>query len=147
MLMVSMGHKRDGSKKDTWKNIEARHHCVVHIANTGLMHDLNETARGLAAGESELDNIEHQLVAEEGFALPRMKAAPIAMACRHHDIHLVGEGPQAVIYLAVKHIYVNDSLLTDPPFTIDSASLDPLSRLGGENYASLGAISTIKRPA
>lgn len=147
MLMISVGHKRDGSKKDTWKNIDARHYCTVHIANTGLMASVNETARGLAAGESELNNIEHKLVAEEGFALPRIKAAPIAMACRYHDIHLVGEGPQAVIYLTVKHIYVHDALLTETPFTIDSATLDPISRLGGENFATLGEITTIKRPS
>lgn len=147
ILMISVGHKRDGSKKDTWKNIDTRHHCTIHIANTSLMADVNETARGLAAGESELNNIEHKLVAEDSFALPRIKAAPIAMACRDHDIHLIGEGPQAVIYLTVKHIYVADGLLTETPFTIDSASLDPISRLGGEDYASLGEITAIKRPS
>ncbi|MFQ3230959.1 flavin reductase family protein [Reinekea sp.] len=147
ILMIAVGHKRDGTKKDTWKNIDMRHHCVIHIANTGLMDSVNETARDLAAGESELNNIEHTLVAEDNFALPRIKAAPIAMACRYHDIHLVGNGPQAVIYLKVKHLYVNDALLTDTPFTIDSTNLDPISRLGGDNFASLGEITALKRPS
>ncbi|MDN3648096.1 flavin reductase family protein [Reinekea marina] len=146
LVMISVGQKRDGTKKDTWRNIEERQFCTIHIANTELMPQVNETARGLAEGDSELNQIEHELVAEESFTLPRLKSAPVAMSCKLHDIHLVGNGPQAVIYLSVKHIFVKDTLLTDAPFTVDAHKLDPISRLGGEDYASLGEITTLKRP-
>lgn len=147
LVMISVGHKRDGEKKDTWRNIEQRQFCTIHIANSELMPLVNETARGLAAGVSELDQIEHELVAEESFALPRLKSAPVAMSCKVHDLHLVGPGPQAVIYLSVKHLYVKDAIMTEEPFTVDANALDPISRLGGEDYASLGAITTLKRPS
>ena len=34
IISISAGKKRDGSKKDTWKNIEERTLFVVHLAQT-----------------------------------------------------------------------------------------------------------------
>jgi flavin reductase (DIM6/NTAB) family NADH-FMN oxidoreductase RutF len=146
ILMFSAGHKRDGSKKDTWHNIEKRKRCVIHIADASLMLAVNESARSLADSESELDNIDVSVVSETGFDLPRIQQCPIAFDCDLHDIHLLGNGPQAVIYTQVKTAYVSDECKLSEQYTLDEQQLDPLARLGGERYSELGNITSIKRP-
>lgn len=145
ILMFSVGHKRDGTKKDTWQNIEARGKCVVHIANTALITDVNESARTLPSGVSELDGMAVTLTQQTGFALPRIAQCPVAFDCQHHDIHLLGNGPQAVIYVQVNSAVVADELNMEN-FTLAEAALDPLARLGGDRYSALGTIMSLDRP-
>ena len=146
LLMISVGHKRDGSKKDTWANIERRRRCVVHIASGQHLSAVNETARSLPAEASELVAIDASLIDEPGFDLPRLSACAVAFDCQLYDLHLLGDGPQAVIYLQVKAAYLADELLVNDPTTPDAQALDPLARLGGDDYAQLGAITGLPRP-
>src|SRR5690606_11369943 len=69
LVIFSVGHKRDGSKKDTWHNIEQRERFVIHLGVKSLAEQLNETARALPAGESELARIDSQLVDDAEFGL------------------------------------------------------------------------------
>lgn len=147
ILMFSVGHKRDGSKKDTWANIERTKRCVIHIADTPLIDAVNESARGLAYGESELKNLAVDLTQDEGFQLPRISQAPVAFDCVLHRLHLVGNGPQGVIYAEVKNAYVSDALNLEESGALNEKKLDALARLGGENYSTLGEIKAVKRPA
>jgi flavin reductase (DIM6/NTAB) family NADH-FMN oxidoreductase RutF len=146
LLMISVGHKRDGSKKDTWENLESRHRGVVHIADQALMQAVNESAKTLPSGESELEYLNLTLTQDGSFLLPRIAEAPIAFDCKMHDLHLLGDGPQAVIYLEVEQAYVSDALVKEGEFSFDELALDPLARLGGANYVGLGERTTIKRP-
>ncbi|MDQ2078214.1 flavin reductase family protein [Marinimicrobium sp. ABcell2] len=147
LVMFSVGHKRDGSKKDTWSNIEKRERFVIHLGVVPQAKQLNETARALPAGESELERIDSQLVEDAEFGLPRLADCPIAFACQRYDIHLLGGGPQAVIYAEIKHAFINDELI-DPSTGLPGADkIQPLARLGGEQYASLGEIFSLRRPS
>lgn len=147
LLMFSAGHKRDGSKKDSWRNIERNGKAVVHIADVSLMDALNESARGLPAEVSEFENLNLPLVQDEGFDLPRIEGAPVAYNTKRYDIHLLGNGPQAVIYLEATAAFVNDRLWLDDEKRVDEAKLAPLARLGGERYSELGPIHTLARPS
>ncbi|GLS26825.1 hypothetical protein GCM10007877_25440 [Marinibactrum halimedae] len=144
--MFSAGHKRDGTKKDTWANIERNRHCTVHIANGELADEVNKTAKPLAEGESELNLLNHALVKEPHFSLPRLTKAPVAFSAECHDIHLLGNGPQAIIYVEVNAAFVDDPLFTGKDFQLDSKKLNPLARLGGNDYALTGDILTHERP-
>ncbi|HEY7885006.1 MAG TPA: flavin reductase family protein [Cellvibrionaceae bacterium] len=146
LLMFSVGHKRDGSKKDTWHNIEQRERFVIHLGVANLAEQLNETARSLPAGESELERIDSQLIEDAGFGWPRLADCPIAFACQRYDIHLLGDGPQAVIYAEIKHAYISDQVLDADTGLPRADKIAPLARLGGEQYASLGEIFSLPRP-
>ena len=47
LLSVSIGHKSDGTKKDTWLNIESRSHFIVHIPPAHLATSVTKTAEPL----------------------------------------------------------------------------------------------------
>ncbi|MDX1472810.1 MAG: flavin reductase family protein [Reinekea sp.] len=146
ILMFSVGHKRDGSKKDTWQNIERNGKCVVHIATGELMPDVNESARTLPAGDSELNGMSVSLVEDAEFSLPRIQQCPVAFDCEKHDIHLLGNGPQAVIYVRVNAAYLSDHLDLSDRFTLSEKTLNPLARLGEDRFSLLGDINAIPRP-
>ena len=146
IVMISAGHKRDGTKKDTWANLETSSEAVVHIADFNLLPDLNQTARPLAREQSELDEIDSEIIEQAEFPLPRIRTAPVAMNCKRHDIHLLGNGPQAVIYLEVISAYISDELAGDNPFMPNANALNPVARLGAEDYSLLGDIHMLKRP-
>jgi flavin reductase (DIM6/NTAB) family NADH-FMN oxidoreductase RutF len=110
------------------------------------MDDVNESASSLENSESELDRMSVSTLEQEGFDLPRIKECPIAFDCTLHDIHLLGNGPQAVIYAQVKSAYVSDELEISSSYTLNETKLDPLARLGGERYSELGEINSLKRP-
>jgi len=147
LLMFSVGHKRDGTKKDTWSNIGKSKECVIHIASGGLMSEVNETARPLPHGESEIENTNLKLANQHEFSLPRVAQAPVAFNCVLRDIHLVGNGPQAAVYVEVVSAYIDGKLLKGDSLAVDTRKLDPLARLGGNDYSLLGSVETIIRPS
>ena len=146
LVMFSVGHKRDGSKKDTWYNIEQRERFVIHLGVQALAEQLNETARALPAGESELERIDAELVEDAEFGLPRLSACPVAFACRRYDIHMLGKGPQAVIYAEIERAFISEQVQGSDSQWPRADKLQPLARLGGEQYAHLGEIFSLARP-
>ena len=146
-IVVSIGRKRDGTVKDTRRNLEARADCVVHIAHTELAEALNATAATLADGESEVERVGLETVPMAGSRLPRLAACRVALACRHVRTEEVGR--QGVAYARVLRVHVDDAVVgTDAKGRerVLAAALEPLSRLGGGEYLSGGRIVTIARP-
>lgn len=149
IIMLSVGKKPDGSFKDTRVNIEARSHFVVHIAHRDLAAQVTESSRVLPLGESEIDRANLQTQCFEGFSLPRLKACRIALACECHSIQEMGEVPQSLVFGKVKSIFIDDSVgsLDDGGrLTVDAAAVDPIARLGGDEYVSFGEVFSIPRP-
>ncbi len=147
VLMLSIGKKRDGTRKDTWVNIESREDFVVHIADADLAPQVTATAAGLAWGESELNLVGLDTIPFEGCRLPRLADAKIAFACRRHCIVEIGHAPQGVVFGEIVRAYLDDDLATveDAEIRIDALRLNPLARLGASDYGVLGEVRTIDR--
>ena len=148
-IMLSIGKKADGSKKDTWRNIEEREHFVVHIASPELAPALTASAASLEHGQSEVDAGALETISFEGSRLPRVVGPKIAFACRRHKIVEIGSGPQGVIFGEVQQMWLDDSICatdSDGRIQVDATRLSPLARLGGNDYAALGETITVARP-
>ena len=139
LVSLSVGRKRDGSKKDTWSNIEKHSDFVVHIPQVRHVDAVLKTAESLAAGLSELDAALLDTESFEGCPLPRLRGLPIAFHCRKHDIHLIGDGGQALILGRIQQLYLHDSIIeqsSDPSkVNLQIETLDPLARLGSDAFA------------
>jgi flavin reductase (DIM6/NTAB) family NADH-FMN oxidoreductase RutF len=146
--MISVGRKPDGSKKDTWVNIEERGDFVVHIPPGPMAKEMVATAATLPHGESEVTRLGLATVAEPGFRLPRLAGPKAAMFCERHQIVEVGDGPQGLILGEIKALFIDDAAgkWRDHRLIIDPKQVDPVARLGGEAYALLGDLLTIARP-
>lgn len=148
MLMISVGLKPDGSPKDTRTNIIERDDFVVHIAHRELAPAVTETSRVLGAGESELNNVELTTTEFAGSRLPRLAECRVAMACKRFRVEDITP-TQAMILGEVTQVYVDDSVITEDDkgrVKIHADKIDPITRLGGDEYGLFGGVVTVPRP-
>lgn len=150
MLMFSIGIKPDGSHKDTLLNLQRSQKMVIHIASAEHVEALNQSAASLPYGESELTPSALQTEAFEGFSLPRLKDAKIALGCSLDHVHVIGKAQQSLVFVRLEIAWYADSIATLNPdngrISIDAQKLDPLARMGGTQYAFLGEHLNLKRP-
>ncbi|MEQ9363517.1 MAG: flavin reductase family protein [Leptospirales bacterium] len=154
IIMLSIGKKADGSRKDTLVNIDEREDFVVHIAHRELAPQVTASSAGLPHGESELDQLKLETVAivdETGASvsrLPRLKDARIAFVCTKERVLEIGNTPQGVVFGNVHHVYVDDAVATNPGgrLNVDAKAVDPVARIGGNDYSLFGETITIPRP-
>lgn len=149
-LSISIGRKRDHSKKDTWKNIEERGNFVVHIASTEMAPPVAATAASLEFGASEVTENGLELTEENGWPLPRLASPRIALLCERYQIIEIGEAPQGLVIGEIKSAWISDQLSNGEKDSaipqIDTGTLDPLARLGGDDYAGITESFTVRRP-
>jgi len=149
LVMLSIGFKPDGSEKDTRVNIRERDHFVIHIAHRDLAGLLAESSASLPAGESEIGMLELETTPFPGSPLPRLADCRVAFACERYDIRELGPGRQALILGRVTRMYIDDEILgpAEPgKLRVAADKLDPIGRLGGNEYVTFGDKLDIPRP-
>lgn len=147
LLMVSIGKKPDGIIKDTRKNILERKDFVVHIPHREQALSVTESARTRDYGESEVEAQQLALTDFADFSLPRLAECRIAFACQLYKLEDITPS-QALIFGKIKSVYIDDNMAreVDGKLIVDAEAIDPLSRLGGNDYAVMGGISNVPRP-
>ena len=148
LISIAAGRKDDGTQKDTWKNIEERSEFVIHIAHREMAEAVTASAASLEEGESEIDFLQLATESVEGWPLPKLKDSRVALRCERFAIHEVGEGPRGLILGKVLAGFINDRIATTEGnrLKIDAKALDPIARLGGNDYATLSDLITVVRP-
>jgi flavin reductase (DIM6/NTAB) family NADH-FMN oxidoreductase RutF len=137
MLAFSVGRK-GGAYKDTAQNILANEDYVVHIADRPLIEAVHASAVEYPAEVSETEMLGLVTVPSLHVRPPRVAAAPIAMECRLRQCLEFGETRSRLIVGEVVAFHFRDGLLKGGK--IDTKALDPICRLAGPNYATLGEI-------
>ncbi|MGF1755697.1 flavin reductase family protein [Vibrio makurazakiensis] len=148
LLMISVGKKPNGDIKDTTRNVLETGKLVIHIAGTDSAKAMTESAATLEHGESEIVANDIELTDFEGFDLPRLAECDIAFGCTLFEVKEIGETPQSLIFAQVEQVYISQSVIdgTSERLKIDTDALDPISRLGGGEYAKLGDVFAVARP-
>lgn len=148
ILSFSAGKKRGGEPKDTVRNIEERQRFVLHIATAAQADAVNASSESLPFGASELSHHGIATVDDPDFGMPRVEGAPVAMLCEHHQTVHVGDTNQSLVLGRIRRLFVEDTLLTESPEgpIVEPDRFDPLARLGGDNYATLGTVFSMPRP-
>lgn len=140
MVMFSIV-ERAGALKDTTRNILDKKEFVVNIANMALLEALHDSSADYAEGESEVDILGLEIVASTHIATPRLAAAPASMECELSFTKSLGTRNTMMIVGEVKSYHVRDDLVNDGK--VNTVDLNPVARLGGPNYASLGEVITL----
>lgn len=150
ILMVSVGKKpADGSFKDTRVNIETRKQFVVHIGSESHAQAMTASSLHLDHGQSELDQLNLKLVQEADWPMPRIEGCPVALYCELREVIEMGETPQSLVFGDIKKVFVDDSIARineQGRFVFDARGIDPIARLGGSEYGTLGEILDVPRP-
>lgn len=156
LLMFSVGDKQPGEGKDTKVNLAQHPYFTVHIPSVRHASQVTESSRTIPAAESELDHIDMELVPFEGFVMPRLADCAIAFGCRVHDIQPVKGAPQSLVFGYIEQIFIDDTCAHFEPvqregkvqqrLVVNAQSVDPLARLGSNEYGTLGRTLTVPRP-
>ncbi|MEY2619884.1 MAG: hypothetical protein RL522_2886 [Pseudomonadota bacterium] len=141
MVGINVGRKA-GVMKDTGNNILARREYVVHIADAALLQPLHDSAEEHPPEVSEVDLLGLQTVPSDLVSVPRLAAPPVAMECRLHRSIAFGDTGSEFMVGEVLAFHVREGLAQD--FKIDTLALDPICRLGGPNYATIGKVTTLR---
>jgi len=141
MLAFSVG-QRGGIYKDTARNILASEEYVVHIADRPLIGAVHESAVEHPPEVSEVELQQLSVVPSLQVRPPRLAAAPIAMECRLRQCLEFGETRSRLIVGEVVAFHFRDGLMQGGK--IDTKVLDPIGRLAGPNYATLGEVVAMR---
>ncbi len=148
LLMFSVGKKSPTEIKDTAKNAIETQKMVVHIASETFANVVTQTAATLPHNTSEIDVNNIALTPFESFELPRVKDASIAFGCELYEVKEIGNSPQTLIFAEIKTVYIADDCIDNNAerLVIDALKINPLSRLGGNHYATLKKVFSVERP-
>ncbi|WP_456402722.1 flavin reductase family protein [Hydrogenimonas sp.] len=134
-VVVSIGHKPDGTPKDTLRNLRETKRGTICMVAPGQLQPMHYSSKALAAGESEAEAFGIALSpVVDGFP-PMVEGSPAAFFCELlQEVDLPGSKTIPLI-LQIRAQYLDDVVVTDPErLTVD---FDPLARVG-RSYALLG---------
>jgi len=134
-VLISVGHKPDGSPKDTLANIRKHKRCTICMVQQSDLKKMHFSSKGLDREQSEAEwfSIETETLAE-GYP-PMIKGVPCAYLCELNQEIDLGGSTTIPLVLNVKQIFVEDAAITDRERL--SISFDPVARIG-KGYAFLG---------
>jgi flavin reductase (DIM6/NTAB) family NADH-FMN oxidoreductase RutF len=139
MLAISVGHKA-GRYKDTARNILATEEFVVHIASQAQIDALHESAEEHPPHVSEVAHLGLTTLPSDLVKPARLADAPVAMECRLRHCIEFGETRSRLLVGEAVRIHLRDGLLRDGK--VETLELDPIARVGGPTYATLGRLIT-----
>ncbi|MGN6576556.1 MAG: flavin reductase family protein [Nocardioides sp.] len=129
-------------KKDTLRNVRETGEFVVNLAHAPLLEQVNNSAARFAPDQSEPDQLDIVMEPSSRVAPPRVAGSPASIECTLHSLTELGDS--TMILGNVELVSVDDRALVDghPEFSL----LDPLARLGKEEWALHSEVISVTRP-
>ena len=140
MVAFTAGRRKDGSLKDTHRNLKANGEAVVHLADLPLLGPLHASG---AEAEPDISEVARLGLATEPslqVAPPRLRDAPVALECRlNRELDL---GPATtLVLLDVVMAHAAERIWNAEHDCADASLWTPVARLAsvvGPNYGALG---------
>jgi flavin reductase (DIM6/NTAB) family NADH-FMN oxidoreductase RutF len=132
---VSIVNRRDGSEKDTLRNIREVREFVVNSVSVEQGRRMFKTSETLPYGADEASRCEIEMIPASKVRPRRVKEARVCFECRLLDVATVGSGSFAgnLVLGSVLALHVDDRVLRNNGREISWSDLDNLGRVGGSN--------------
>ena len=135
MVMVSVG-THEGELKHTGENITRTKECVIHIPSVSHIDAVNKSAHKYEVNVSELLQTGLSTCKSNVVQTPSIEGTSIRIECR---LNQVVELPTNQMFLLdVVSLFIDDSVLING--VPDIKAIDPLSRIGGNFYTTVGEV-------
>lgn len=128
-------------RKDSVRNVEETGEFVVNLAPEHLFEQINATATDFPRGVSEFDEVGIAREPSLRVKPPRVAASPVALECELHSTVRLGDS--TVVFGRVVHAAVSEDMVVDGH--PDVHRLRPLTRMGKDEWGTVGEILEIKR--
>jgi flavin reductase (DIM6/NTAB) family NADH-FMN oxidoreductase RutF len=128
--------------KDTLRNVLATEEFVVNLAYGPLLEAVNNTSAAFDPDTSEPDELGITMEASVAVRPPRVRDSPVSIECTLHSTIELGDS--TVVLGDVVLFTVADEVLVDghPDYDL----LDPLARLGKDEWGVRAEVTSVRRP-
>lgn len=146
LLFIPLNN-RDGTPKDTIRNLREVPEFVAHLVPHTLVKPMNATSAPLPRGRSEFEACGIASCAATCVRPPRIADAPLCFECTVTTILEVGSGPLAasVVFGRIHRLHVGDDML-GPDGRPDPNRLDLVARMGDDLYSTTRDRFALPRP-
>ena len=129
-LIVSIGHKKDGSPKDSLRNILNTKKCTISLVSADQLEKMHLSSKELPenVSEAQMFDIKTKKIFDD--FPPMVKDSPAAFFCRFFQKIDLNGSKTVPLILEIEKYFVNDNFVTDKQkFHIE---LELLARVGKE---------------
>jgi len=126
LIMVSVGKRKDGTPKDTARNIRETGEFVVNLVTEEFLYPMVESGKDFPPEVSELEVLGLKTEPSEIVKPPRIKGVKAAMECKVEEIIEIGDTPMDLVIGRVVAFHYSPELLESSKGTV--------GRLGGKRY-------------
>lgn len=146
-VLFSVSTRRDGSHKDTLRNIQAVPEFTVSTVSFAQAEAMNATSAELPYEVDEFAHCNVTAIPSERVRPPRVGGSKIGMECVCHQIVPVGDGPLSATLVIGRIVLLHlDDDVVDPQGIIDPRVVDTIGRMGGDGYCHTSERFSIRRP-
>jgi flavin reductase (DIM6/NTAB) family NADH-FMN oxidoreductase RutF len=137
MLAVNIA-LREGTIKDTARNIKATGEFVVNVATESTMEIMHRCGQNFPPEVSETNALDIATLPSRMVRPPRIAASPVHMECRLDQVVVLGRGINTLYIGEVVAFHLSPDVYDGN--RVDSIKMRPIARLGGPYYAALGEV-------
>lgn len=136
LCFVSVG------EKDTLRNVRATGEFVLQLGSAAHLAAMNDSGTSMPGHVSEFDEAGIATEPSAAVAAPRVAGAPVAFECRATGEHTTGSC--VMVFGEVVHVAADPAVLA-PDGLPDARLIDPLARLGRNEWSRLGEVFALDR--
>lgn len=149
-LLTIASLRVQGEMKHTAKNILQHKEAVVQIVDQSVANDMNATCTSLASDKSELELTGVSLEDSCLITVPRIKETKIQFETILHQYVPISDDSGKIVtdffILRVVANHLDEKVFDQETGYIQTQNLDPIARLAGNQYTTLGEEFTMIRP-
>ena len=148
VMVAFTGPHREGGPKDSLRNIRETQEFVVNLATWELREAVNLTSAPAPPGTDELRLAGLTAAPAHVVGAPYVTESPAHLECRLTTVVELPTpdpgDPNVVVFGEVVGIHVADRTIRDG--RVDVLALDPIGRLGYDQYTRVSEVFSMRRP-
>lgn len=146
-LLFCPANRRDGSPKDTLRNIREVGEFIVNVVSEPLAESMNRTSAELAPDESEFEVFGVEQCPGLAVSVPRVKQSLVHLECAVSQILAIGDGPGGanIVIGRIVHLHIDDGVM-DSGGNVSPELLAAVGRMGGSSYCRTRDRFPLARP-
>jgi flavin reductase (DIM6/NTAB) family NADH-FMN oxidoreductase RutF len=126
LIMVSIGKRRDGSPKDTGRNIRETGEFVVNLVTEEFLKPMVESGKDFPPEIGEVEALKLETEPSSVVRPPRIKGVKAVLECKLYELIEIGEAPMDLVIGKVVAFHYEEELF--------KSSKGVVGRLGGKRY-------------
>jgi flavin reductase (DIM6/NTAB) family NADH-FMN oxidoreductase RutF len=138
MISLTIARNPDRTEKHTLKNIRETQEFCVNVVTTPVWKEMVDSANAIPEDECEFDKTGLTKIPSVKIKPPRVAEVPIHLECKLERVLELGPNRHPLVIGEVIYFHVDPACMTGN--YIDMKKLDPIGRLNGFQYVTLGDI-------